>query len=60
MLQVRLGKIEDIPRLNEIYATAREFMRATGNPNQWTNKRKDDIINKLLQIIENSAKDLEN
>lgn len=37
MLQVRLGKKEDITRLNEIYATAREFMRATGNPNQWKN-----------------------
>lgn len=46
MLQVRLGKKEDIARLNEIYATAREFMRATGNPNQWknTNPTEEQIL----------------
>lgn len=46
MLQVRLGKKEDITRLNEIYAAAREFMRATGNPNQWknTNPTEEQIL----------------
>lgn len=46
MLQVRWGKIEDVTRLNEIYGTAREFMRATGNPNQWknTNPTEEQIL----------------
>ena len=57
MLQVRLGKNEDIPRLNEIYATAREFMRATGNPNQWKNTNPteelvlDDIEKNRCNVI---------
>ena len=52
MLQVRLGKKEDIPRLNEIYATAREFMRATGNPNQWKNTNPTE--EQILEDIEKS------
>ena len=32
---IRLAKEEDIPRLLEIYAMAKEFMRKTGNPTQW-------------------------
>lgn len=52
MLQVRLGKKEDIARLNEIYATAREFMRATGNPNQWKNTNPTE--EQILEDIEKS------
>ena len=32
---IRLAKQEDIPRLLEIYAKARDFMRQSGNPTQW-------------------------
>lgn len=32
---VRKAKMKDLPRIEEIYACARSFMRQTGNPNQW-------------------------
>ncbi len=32
---VRKGTFEDLDRILEIYSFAREFMRETGNPNQW-------------------------
>ena len=32
---IRLAREGDLPRILEIYATARAFMRANGNPNQW-------------------------
>ena len=32
---IRLAVKEDLPRILEIYAAARKFMRANGNPNQW-------------------------
>ena len=32
---IRLARPGDLPRILEIYATARSFMRANGNPNQW-------------------------
>ncbi|MBQ7487122.1 MAG: N-acetyltransferase [Clostridia bacterium] len=32
---IRKAKAEDLPRINEIYACARSFMRAHGNMNQW-------------------------
>ena len=32
---IRHTTYEDIPRLMEIYAYAREFMKQTGNPTQW-------------------------
>ena len=35
--QVRIAQTEDLPRIEEIYAFAREFMKHTGNPNQWGN-----------------------
>ena len=34
-LGVRPARREDIPRLLEIYASARRFMRENGNPDQW-------------------------
>lgn len=34
---VRKALWEDLPRIEEIYANARKFMAATGNPNQWGN-----------------------
>lgn len=35
--EIRLASIKDIERLMEIFETARNFMRTTGNPNQWIN-----------------------
>ncbi len=32
---IRKSTIEDIPRLLQIFAIAREFMAQTGNPHQW-------------------------
>lgn len=34
---VRHAKMEDLGRIEEIYAHARKFMSETGNPNQWGN-----------------------
>lgn len=34
-MTIRKSTISDIPRLHEIFAVARQFMKATGNPNQW-------------------------
>lgn len=36
-LTIRKSTLEDIPRMREIFAHARQFMVETGNPNQWTN-----------------------
>lgn len=33
--QVRKAVPSDLPRIDDIYAYAREFMARTGNPNQW-------------------------
>lgn len=32
---IRQSRLSDIPRLQEVFAVARNFMRQTGNPNQW-------------------------
>ena len=54
---VRKAKKEDLPRIDWIYAYAREFMAKTGNPNQWgkTNPPHewlvDDIDKGLLYVI---------
>ena len=36
-MAIRKTTMEDIPRLMEIYAIAREFMKNSGNPTQWGN-----------------------
>ena len=33
--EIRPAEFSDLPRILEIYAGARAFMRASGNPNQW-------------------------
>ncbi len=54
---VRNAAPEDLPRIEEIYAFARDFMAKTGNPNQWgkTNPPHewlvDDIEKQLLYVI---------
>lgn len=36
-IKIRKAVLSDIDRLMEIFAKAREFMKNTGNPNQWIN-----------------------
>lgn len=36
---IRHSTPADLPAIHEIYAYARGFMKATGNPNQWKNNR---------------------
>ena len=56
--QVRDAVSADLPRIDEIYAYARDFMEKTGNPNQWgkTNPPHawlvEDIRRGLLHVIE--------
>ncbi len=35
-ITIRRSSIDDLPRLQDIFATARLFMAETGNPHQWT------------------------
>ena len=35
-MEIRLATEEDIPRMQEIFRHARQFMADKGNPNQWT------------------------
>lgn len=35
---IKKAQAGDLPRILEIYAYAREFMKRTGNPNQWKEK----------------------
>lgn len=34
-MELRLAKPEDLGTVMKIYASAREFMKETGNPRQW-------------------------
>lgn len=34
-MTIRKSTLQDIPRMLEVFAVARQFMIATGNPNQW-------------------------
>ena len=52
-MSVRKAAFEDMPDIRRIYAAARQFMRATGNPHQWGNDRPYE--NLILQDIENST-----
>lgn len=54
---VRKASKEDLERIEEIYAYARDFMASTGNPNQWgsTNpprhQLEQDILDESLFVI---------
>lgn len=48
--QVRKAVWADLPRMEEIYAYAREFMARTGNPNQWG--KSHPPVSQLEQDIE--------
>ena len=36
-MEIRKAEFADLPRMMEIYADARDYMRLNGNPNQWVN-----------------------
>lgn len=54
---VRNAEMQDLSRVNEIYAYARAFMKKTGNPNQWGNNTPEteqlitDIQERKLFVI---------
>lgn len=54
---IRNARREDLPRIEEIYAYARDFMANHGNPNQWgktnppTEQLEKDIENQLLFVV---------
>lgn len=50
-LEIRKTRKEDIPRLKQIFATARQFMASNGNPDQWVPSYPSD--EQLLNDINN-------
>jgi RimJ/RimL family protein N-acetyltransferase len=59
--RIRFARREDLPRIMDIYAYARDFMAKNGNPNQWTGGWpwqeviEDDIEKKQLYVIEDES-----
>lgn len=59
--KIRKAREEDLPRILEIYAYARQFMAENGNPNQWgkhhpaASTLEEDVENGNLYVIEDSA-----
>ena len=58
---VRPAKYEDLPAILALYAAARDFMRRTGNPNQWVipfseELLKEDIDTARLFAVERGEK----
>ena len=51
-IKIRKAKVEDIDRLMEIFSVAREFMKSTGNANQWINGYPQKEF--ILEEIENN------
>ena len=55
---IRLARMDDMDRILDIYASAREFMKIKGNPTQWGDEYPDvlmlleDISLKQLYVIE--------
>lgn len=58
---IRKANPSDLPRLMEIYAIARAYMKASGNPHQWGDSRPEqlvlekDIALGQLYVVEDSA-----
>ncbi len=56
MMEIRKAREEELPRILEIYAYARETMRRTGNPNQWGSDKprapevEHDLKNGVLMV----------
>ncbi len=61
MLEIRKATSSDYHSIMAIYEIAREFMRNTGNPNQWKNTNptpeqvKQDISNQNCHVIYDAA-----
>lgn len=59
---IRLAKLEDLPKILDIYEYAREFMKEHGNPTQWGDTHpedlilKEDIKNETLYLIEEDGR----
>lgn len=51
MYEIRKAVPDDLPRLRQVYARARVFMAATGNPNQWGDSSPAESV--LMGHIEN-------
>ena len=60
-MNIRKAQMRDIDEIMNIYASAREFMRASGNPNQWGDGYpsreliKADIESGLSYIVEDEG-----
>lgn len=58
---LRNARMEDLPRILEIYEYARRFMAENGNPDQWgahhppVNLLQNDIARQLLYVLENDS-----
>ena len=53
---IRKANLDDLPRILEIYACARQFMRNTGNPTQWKESTlRRDIAAGQLYVQENDG-----
>lgn len=52
-LEIRQAVTDDLLRILEIYAYAREFMKKTGNPTQWSDKHPAKAV--LERDIENGS-----
>lgn len=56
-MTVELAELGQLPRIQEIYAVAREYMKESGNPKQWVNGYPteemllDDIKKQQLYVI---------
>lgn len=51
MINIRKSEIEDLARIEEIYAHARRQMKINGNPHQW--KDSEPSIDKIINDINN-------
>ena len=60
-MNIRKAVVSDFNRIMEIYATAREYMKNSGNPNQWKdyypekNIVKKDIEDKISYVLEDNG-----
>lgn len=58
---IRKAVKQDLPRLMEIYAIARAYMKASGNPRQWRDDRparsvlEQDILLEQLYVVEDET-----
>ena len=58
---VRIANQRDVPRILKLYATARDFMRRSGNPTQWPDDYPSladvtaDIGHRSLYVCENNG-----